>query len=168
MRNRACGVSLIEIMVAVLIIAVGVLGIAGLQMASMQHNRGALFRVQALQLGNDMLDRIRANPGSRYAPVGMDELPTAAVSCVARQCDPQQMADFDVTHWKCMVNHIDADSADVFAACEALGFAAAEPASLPQGRGSVALADGVYTVAVDWLDGRADKRGRVTLRARVN
>jgi type IV pilus assembly protein PilV len=56
------GLSMIELLVAVLVLAIGILGITALQMVSLQNNRGALFRAEAVQLAYDMMDRIRANP----------------------------------------------------------------------------------------------------------
>ncbi len=53
---------MIELLVAVLVMAIGVLGISSMQMLSMQSNRGALHRAEAVHLAYDMLDRIRANP----------------------------------------------------------------------------------------------------------
>ena len=63
MTHSARGFSMIELLVAVLVMGIGVLGITGLQMVSLQNNRGALVRAEAVQLAYDILDRIRANPG---------------------------------------------------------------------------------------------------------
>ena len=51
------GASLIEVLVAVVILSIGILGIAGIQIVSLQQNRGALLRLEALQLANDIIDR---------------------------------------------------------------------------------------------------------------
>ena len=56
MIRQSKGFTLIELLVAVLIIAVGILGVAGMQVVSMQQNRNALLRDQALQAGNEILD----------------------------------------------------------------------------------------------------------------
>ena len=63
------GFSLIEVLVAVLIVGVGILGVAGMQVVSLQQNRNVLLRDQALQAANDILDRMRANDRMDYAPV---------------------------------------------------------------------------------------------------
>ena len=61
-RQRQKGFSLVEVLVSVVILSVGILGVAGLQMLSLQQNRNSLFRADALLLGGDILDRMRANP----------------------------------------------------------------------------------------------------------
>ena len=73
MRRAARGFSMIELLVAVLVMGIGVLGITGLQMVSLQNNRGALTRADAVQLAYDMLDRMRANPGAAYAGLFLTE-----------------------------------------------------------------------------------------------
>ena len=59
-RQRQKGFSLVEVLVSVVILSVGILGVAGLQMLSLQQNRNSLFRADALLLGGDILDRMRA------------------------------------------------------------------------------------------------------------
>ena len=73
--RSARGFSMIELLVAVLVMGIGVLGITGLQMVSLQNNRGALVRAEAVQLAYDMLDRIRANPGANYGPLNLGARP---------------------------------------------------------------------------------------------
>ena len=60
------GFSLIEILVAVLVMGVGVLGVTGLQMVSLQNNRDALLRTEALQMAYD-IDRVDNGPQARRA-----------------------------------------------------------------------------------------------------
>ena len=67
--RRGKGASLIEVLVAVVILSIGILGIAGIQVVSLQQNRGALLRLEALQLANDIIDRMRANPNQMYTQV---------------------------------------------------------------------------------------------------
>jgi len=58
---RQRGATLIEVLVAMLILAIGLLGLAGLQTVSVQSNQGAYYRSQATILANDIVDRMRAN-----------------------------------------------------------------------------------------------------------
>lgn len=58
---RQRGLGLIEVLVAVLILGVGLLGLASLQVVSTKMNGGAQQRSQGVLLAYDMLDRIRAN-----------------------------------------------------------------------------------------------------------
>lgn len=62
--HRQSGVGLIEVLVAVLVLSIGLLGLAGVQLISMRNSNSALSKVQANTLGNDILDRMRANRGA--------------------------------------------------------------------------------------------------------
>ena len=68
-RHRQGGVSLLEVMIAVLVLAVGVLGAASLQLNAIRYSASAGHSTQAALAARDMLDRMRANPSelSRYA-----------------------------------------------------------------------------------------------------
>lgn len=55
------GFSLLEILVAIVILSLGMLGLAGLQAASLRNNQTAYYRSVAAQQTYDMADRIRAN-----------------------------------------------------------------------------------------------------------
>lgn len=55
------GFTLIEILVAALVLAIGLLGMATLQAVSMQFNHGALLRTQATHLIYEITDAMRAN-----------------------------------------------------------------------------------------------------------
>ncbi|MGM0571780.1 type IV pilus modification protein PilV [Marinobacter sp.] len=58
------GFSLIEVLVAVLILAIGLLGVAGVQVVSMQNTSNANLRTQATVYAQDMAEQIRAHGGS--------------------------------------------------------------------------------------------------------
>lgn len=58
---RARGMSLVEALVALVVLSVGLLGIASLQMTSLRNNLGAHLRSQATVLAYDIADRMRAN-----------------------------------------------------------------------------------------------------------
>ena len=60
--TRQAGIGLIEILVTVLILGIGILGVASTQVVSLQMNTQSQSRSQAVLLAEDLLDRIRANP----------------------------------------------------------------------------------------------------------
>lgn len=60
-RTRQSGMSLLEVMVALVILAVGALGIAGLQARALKGGESSLQRSQAVIAANYMLEQIRAN-----------------------------------------------------------------------------------------------------------
>ena len=70
--NRNSGFTLIEVLIALIIMSVGMLGIAGLYVHSMKAGSTSLFRHHAVTLAGDVADRIRANPraGAAYALAG--------------------------------------------------------------------------------------------------
>lgn len=93
------GFTLIEVLIALIIMSVGMLGIASLYVQSMQAGRTSLFRHNAVTLAGDVADRIRANrtAGAVYEdPAGADN------SCIAAgtNCSAPQMAMHDILIWK--------------------------------------------------------------------
>ena len=93
------GFSLIEVLIALIILSVGMLGIAGLYVQSMQAGRTSMFRHNAVTIAGDIADRIRANPaaGAAYtAATGADN------NCVdgGVNCSPAQMAAHDISLWQ--------------------------------------------------------------------
>ena len=55
------GFSLLKVMVAMLVLSIGLIGIAGLQMAGLRSNQNAFLRSQATILASDIIDRMRVN-----------------------------------------------------------------------------------------------------------
>lgn len=95
---RASGFTLLEVLIAVLVLAIGLLGMAGLQVAGLRNNQSAYYRSQATQLAYDMADRVRANS------VGLNNgnyNNGAATNddCVINACDAAQMAGYDLARW---------------------------------------------------------------------
>lgn len=169
-RQRMRGFTLIEVLVAILVMGVGVLGVTGLQLVSLQNNSNALARAEAVQLAYDMVDRVRANAFGNPAGIGYDGLavadqPPTFVDCQQNACTSTQMRDFDQTVWKCALGGFDQVSACGDARSSgALPSAALQP-GLPQGDGSVDVAaDGTVTVTVQWLPPTAAQPMRVTIQ----
>ena len=163
MIRQQSGFSMIELLVSVVIMSVGVLGMAGLQIISMQQNRSALLQGEATFRANDILDRIRANPATTYA-AALTDTPASTTDCVGNTCTEAEMAAYDIAQWQCSINSNDA-SDDVYTVCSDF----VEDSSvngilgtLPGGQcvsagdacagGSVALASGIYTVSIQWVD----------------
>jgi len=66
-RKNQRGTTLVETLVALVVLSVGLLGIAALQMTSLRNNRGAHLRSQAQVLAYDIADRMRANRNAAMA-----------------------------------------------------------------------------------------------------
>ena len=62
------GFTLLEIMVAIVVLSLGLLGLAGLQAASLRNNQTAYYRSIATQQAYDIADRLRANLAGVGAP----------------------------------------------------------------------------------------------------
>lgn len=158
------GFSLIEVLFAVLILSVGILGMAGLQVTSIQENRSALLRAQAVQLANSMLDRIRANPTATYDAASFSAAPSSTSNCLTDTCNVSQMAKFDVADWKCSINSSDAAGAP-YSTCQTLGIAG----QLPGGAGQLQVTSATHlmTVSVRWLDSPNGDTNTITLQTKT-
>ncbi len=96
-KRSAAGFGMVEMLVALVVLSVGMLGIAALYVTTLRASNGAIFRTLAVNLAADMADRIRANPraGNAYEAAGADN------ACVglAADCNRQQMAADDLFRW---------------------------------------------------------------------
>ena len=110
-RPAQAGFSMLEALVAILVLSFGVLALAGLQWRVLSESLGAGNRHVAVQLAGDMADRIRANPvlnatSDRRHPYLADGSPAAAQgpepSCAAdgASCNAGQLAAHDLWTWK--------------------------------------------------------------------
>lgn len=178
-QYKQSGYSLVEVLVATVIIAVGILGIAGLQVISIQQNRSALFRAEATKHAANILDRIRVNKLVAYGPVTLADAPATSLNCrdtgtAASSCTRDQMKTFDLTWWKCSINQLNADGT-LISACDALGFKLTDN-HLPDGKGSITSTTAtvhtatlkLYEVTVEWTDDAQGNAASITVRAQVN
>lgn len=67
-RERCGGMTLVEVLVALVVISVGLLGVAALQMVSLRNSQTSYLRTQATALAGDIIDRMRANRTAAIAP----------------------------------------------------------------------------------------------------
>lgn len=96
------GFTLLEVMIALVIFSIGLLGLAGLQSRGLQSNTTAQYRTTAIIEAYDMADRIRANPAgvanNRYDNLN-NPTPPAGPDCFANTCDDAQIAQLDYFEW---------------------------------------------------------------------
>ncbi len=97
------GFSLVEVLVALFILSIGLLGLAALQTTGLRFNHQSYQRTQAVLLSYDIIDRIRSNPvginnGDYDAVPGGP--PGGYPDCMAGPCTPGQMAAYDIGVWK--------------------------------------------------------------------
>lgn len=140
--RRAAGFSLLEVLIALVILSVGLLGVAGLLSTTMKSNGSAYMRTQATMLAYSVIDRMRSNlPAVQNTgyDTSMPASPAASGStnCDATACTSPALATYDIAQWEHELAQ-----------------------SLPQGRGSIAtsVTPGATTVTVTvlWNDGRAN------------
>jgi len=100
------GFTLLEILVAVLVLSIGLLGIAGLQVTGLRFNHSAYARTQATLLAYELADRMRANRPTMLPPANGYNIPNVAggvsvPACeTAAGCTAAQMAQNDVFRWQ--------------------------------------------------------------------
>jgi len=59
--KRSAGFTIIEVLVSLVILSIGLLGIAGMQINSLKNNQSAYYRTQAVNLAYELADKMRAN-----------------------------------------------------------------------------------------------------------
>ncbi|MEQ9394774.1 type IV pilus modification protein PilV [Haliea sp.] len=102
------GVTLIEALVTFVILSVGLLGIVSLQGIAKSAQHQGIQRTKAVILANDLVERIRINPGGvlTYSAGGMDTslggatLSAPATDCAAVSCTAAQLAAYDLWLWE--------------------------------------------------------------------
>ena len=127
--RRRGGFSLIEVLITILVFAIGMLGLAALQATSVRSNQSANFRTQATALGYMIIDRMRANSDAVLRGEYLAGLQSG--SCTAAPPATPQAAH-DVAAWRQQL------------ACQ-----------LPDGQGSITFpGGGQAVVSITWTDAR--------------
>jgi len=130
------GFSMLEVLISMFVLAVGLLGIAGLQLTSLKAADSANFRSQATILSYDIIDKMHANRtlalnGSYNTVNGSYDKTTDTYNNVTSSDSTIQ--GIDIRNW-----------------LKSLGI------ELPQGLGSVDVTNGVAVVTIQWDDSRGD------------
>jgi type IV pilus assembly protein PilV len=99
------GVGLIEVLVTMLILAVGLLGLAGLETQSLRYSHEAYLRTQTSVLAGDMIDRLRANSSIALTTnnynFSLTDTPTGlANACETAACSGANLAAYDFKQWR--------------------------------------------------------------------
>jgi len=161
LNARSRGFTLIEVMIAVLVLSLGLLGLAGLQATSLKANASAATRGQATLLAYDIIDRMRANRDAALAGTYNNALGTAPTSggsdCQANgaTCDGNAIAAYDLNQWKCLLgkwktNNVCSTTLDI------------DKGLLPDGDGSVVVNNGNEAlVTITWTETRWEDGERV-------
>ena len=98
--RRQRGDTMIEVLVTVIIIAVGVLGAAALQVTTLKNLSSSHSASVAAIVAEDFSERMRANPVATLADNYVHSAaPGAFTDCAANACTPTQLADYDMGTW---------------------------------------------------------------------
>ncbi|MDO8862483.1 type IV pilus modification protein PilV [Haliea sp. E1-2-M8] len=155
MNRRQGGLGLIEILVAVLVFAVGLLGLVGAQVSAKRNGLEAQQRSTATALARDLLERMRSNPRQLQAylldnAAPADAAPITSPTCArssaagagAHRCTPAELAAHDLGEWLQLL---------AGAAAVATVDGVERPvAGLLEPRACVAVASGRVSVAIAW------------------
>lgn len=147
------GFTLLEVLVSLVILLVGLLGIAGMMTKGQRASYEAYQRQQALALAMDIAEKIRANPGGApyysadaplATPAGEGTQLAATVDCEGAQCGPADIAKNDLATWDALL----------LGATETTGAGAVRVGGIVKARGCVEW-DGnvnqpVFRVSVAW------------------
>jgi type IV pilus assembly protein PilV len=106
--SRQQGLSLLEAMIALVIISVGLLGIAALQINALKQNNSAYWHSKAVWIAHDMAERMRANNSAIGAYHTIDTANAYAQDCETTACTPANMVIADAAEWKAMVETLPA------------------------------------------------------------
>lgn len=139
MENKpltSSGFTLLEVMITLLILSIGLLGLAALQSTGLKYNLSAYQRTQATVMANNILDRMRANK-TRANAGDYSGTPQSHPDCATTTCTPPQIAGYDVDEWQSILSAV-----------------------LPGGQGTISGPTPVggtgllHTITVTWIDDR--------------
>ena len=148
--SKYAGLSLIEVLISLIIFAVGLLGIASMLLFSNKSNNSSYSKLQAVQSVYDIMDRMRANStaaiNGNYNVSNISSAPVApsAPSALCNQiaCTPSQLASYDIWYW---LTHVVGQLP--------LGSASISTSAAPGSAGNT-----IVTVTVQWDDSLAQNQ----------
>lgn len=142
------GVGLIEVLIAIVLISIGFLAVAKMQVEGMRYSQSAYFNAQATMMIKDITDRMRSNregvQAGLYNAVETNTnttVPTCVASAIA--CTPIELAQKDIAEW----------SANLHAPQGAVNFVPLLPSGdSVNAVGKVTVNGSVYDIAVQWAE----------------
>lgn len=123
--HRQRGITLLESLVALLISALGILGIVSMQMRTLADTQTTVRRAQAIRLIEDLSERMRVNPNaltqiesyvSGFDEYDNDDGPPDDNFCADDGCSPTEQAAYDIWVWKQSVKNLPLGQASIFLA----------------------------------------------------
>ena len=159
------GISLVEALVALVILAVGVLGLAGVQARQLVETRTANTRAMAVRLVDDLNERMQLNTAGVRANnyVLAFGVTPAGGTCTAAACSPAQLAASDLAQWRANVGALlPGGNAAIFRNnldARQIGVMLAWNANEGKANSNAVLADAAYTAPFVVADGASAAAG---------
>lgn len=107
LQPRPRGIALMEALIAIVVMSIGALGYAALQVKGLSSSSSSMWRSKASQLAGDMADRVRANRAGVVAG-GYNALTSvvAVTDCGAStDCSPLRMSKLDYAQWSAILGN---------------------------------------------------------------
>lgn len=145
-RGLQRGVGLIEVLVALIVLSIGFLVSANMQLRGMRSNQHAFYQSQATMLLSEMMDRMRNNRAGVSAG-HYDDVKTKSMTkptCVSSGCDEEGVATLDLYEWSANLISLRGESDFIPLLPPNV---AGDPA---QGSISDPDVNGVYTLSMTW------------------
>lgn len=100
-QARQSGVTMIEILITILVLAIGLTGVMTMEAVAIKTNHQAYLRTQAILQAQEMADRMHANlQGVSDGDYIMSTAPTTpTTNCLSAACTTTEMATFDKWEW---------------------------------------------------------------------
>lgn len=98
--STQAGFTLIEALVAIVVLAIGMLGLSFLQAQGLTFNNSAYARSQSTIAAYDIIDKMRINPiAALNGAYDASTAPSSFTDCDVSNCDTAEMANFDLAQW---------------------------------------------------------------------
>jgi len=149
LKSRTRGFTLLEVLIALLIFSIGLLGMAGLLILSVKANHSAYLRTQATFLAQSMADRMRANMPRVWHDDYSTTYPASATDPCASgaACSRQDMATRDIALWSTQLTDLLPNSSAEIACEPTAGVVISEEA---QDNGAPYA--GLCTLSITWSE----------------
>lgn len=132
-RAKHAGFTMVEVLIALIVLSIGLLGLASLQVTTTKFNHSAYLRSQATRLAYSMADRMRANRKAALEDGAYSDVDyVASPACGA--VSGSTVAERDISAWRNAL------------AC-----------SLPLGNGRIVVNGETVTVSIQWDDTRGEE-----------
>lgn len=99
-RRKQQGITLIESLVALVVTAVALFGLLGIQMRTLVDAQSSVRRAQAIRLIEDLGERMQNNPNSLGNLSAYTTTPASTTNCAAAACAPADLAAYDIKQWR--------------------------------------------------------------------